>query len=84
MCFPTISKTPPNCRDKVVPPKFTVMQVEIVRLHDKQVNRHGTPCRIGFTADYIDEAGVFHPGEIVYTENEALFDQFVVGLKVEL
>ena len=60
------------------------MIVEIVRLHDKQVNRHGTPCRIGFTADYIDAAGVFHAGEIVYTENEALFDQFVVGLKVEL
>jgi len=60
------------------------MQVEIVRLHDKQVNRHGTPCRIGFTADFIDESGVFHAGQVVYTENADLFDQFVVGLKVEL
>ena len=60
------------------------MIVEIVRIHDKQVNRHGVPCRIGFTADYIDEAGVFHGGTVVYTENEALFDQFIVGLKVQL
>jgi hypothetical protein len=60
------------------------MIVEIVRLHDKQVNRHGVACRIGFTADYIDAAGVFHAGQVVYTENAELFDQFVVGLRVEL
>jgi hypothetical protein len=48
------------------------MIVEIVRLHDKQVNRHGVACRIGFTADYIDAAGVFHAGQVVYTENRAV------------
>ena len=62
----------------------TVMIVEIAKVLDKQVNRHGVACRIGMTADFIDAAGVFHSGTVVYTENEALFDQFIVGLKVQL
>ena len=55
----------------------------IARISEKVENRHGTPCRIGYTEDFIID-GVFYPSEIVYTENPALFDEFVVGLKVAL
>ena len=55
----------------------------IVRISSKVENRHGTPCRIGYTEDRIVD-GTFYPSEIVYTENEELFDEFVVGLKVAL
>ena len=56
---------------------------KIVRVLDKTVNKNGVECRIGFTADYIED-NVFHPGQIVYTENDELFDQFQIGLQVEL
>ena len=60
------------------------MKSKLVRILDKQVNRHGVECRIGVTDDYIDEAGVFHQGKLVYTENPDLFDKFVIGLEVAL
>ena len=60
------------------------MLLEIVRVSDKQIDKNGTPCRIGFTEDYIREDGVFVKGEVVYTTNEKVFKAFVVGLKVEL
>ena len=56
---------------------------KIVRVLDKTVNKNGVECRIGFTADSIIE-NVFREGKIVYTENEELFDQFEIGLQVEL
>ena len=56
---------------------------KIVRISDKTTNKHDVECRIGFTADYIKDA-VFYSGQIVYTENEELFDQFEIGLEVEL
>jgi hypothetical protein len=60
------------------------MLVAITKVLDKTVNRHGVPCRVGFTGDYIDEAGVYHDSKLVYTENEAIFDKFVVGLQVSM
>ena len=57
---------------------------ELVRIADTQVNRHGVPCRVGFTADYIDDAGIKRKSQTVYTENEDIFDAFVVGLRCEL
>ena len=60
------------------------MIVEIVRISKTVVNKHNQPCRVGFTADYIDEEGVFRKGQTIYTEQEELFEQFIVGLKVEL
>ena len=56
---------------------------KIVRVLDKTVNKNGIECRIGFTADYIKD-DVFYAGQIVYTENDELFDQFEIGLQVEL
>ena len=56
---------------------------KLVRVLDKDTNKNGVPCRIGFTEDYIKD-DVFYPGQIVYTENDELFDQFEIGLQVEL
>lgn len=56
---------------------------KIVRLHDKQINKNGDECRIGFTADFIKD-NVFYRGKLVYTENKKLFPEFKVGLEVEL
>ena len=35
-------------------------------------------------SDYIGDDGVFRRGECIYTDNPAVFEQFVIGLKVEL
>ena len=56
---------------------------KIVRISDKTINKNNVECRIGFTSDYIKDK-VFHAGQIVYTENSELFDQFEIGLEVEL
>ena len=56
---------------------------KIVRIHDKTINKNGIECRIGFTADFIKD-NVFNSGQVVYTENKELFDQFEIGLEVEL
>tara|TARA_B110000902_G_scaffold242903_1_gene294674 strand:- start:363 stop:545 length:183 start_codon:yes stop_codon:yes gene_type:complete len=60
------------------------MLLEITRVSKKVLDKNNTPCRIGFTEDYIREDGVFVKGEVIYTTNEKLFKEFVVGLKVEL
>ena len=60
------------------------MTAKIVKILEKTVNRHGVECRIGITADYIDETGVFRKGQLVYTENPDLFEKFVIGLEVAL
>ncbi len=56
---------------------------KIVRMSDKQINKNGDECRIGFTADYIKD-NVFYSGQIVYTENKKLFPDIKIGLEVEL
>ena len=56
---------------------------KLVRVLDMETNKNGVPCRVGFTADFIKD-DVFTPGKIVYTKNDELFDQFQIGLQVEL
>ena len=47
-------------------------------------DKNGTMMMYGRTAEYIDQAGVFQKGALVTCYNPELWDQFVVGLKVQL
>jgi hypothetical protein len=81
---PTQTKTPTIFRTMKSPSKTirNMQNLVLVTVFSTVVDKNGVAIRCGKTADYIDDLGVLHQGEIISTYNEDLFDKFVVGLQI--
>lgn len=64
-------------------------EITLASVSDATVNRHGTPCRFGWTAssqsfDKDSNQIVDQKGEIWYTEEESIFDKIVPGVVIRI